>query len=93
MGEISCGAWPKNTAHTNLEKAVTLNWVLGFLSRAGWQDGRDLLAQVDQASIAAWMDNYCAAHPLDTVIQGSWVLERELTARTTPDVPNKSTAR
>jgi hypothetical protein len=84
MGEMSCGAWPKAAKFDDPEKASVLNWVLGFMSRASGDRGLDLMANVDVPSISAWMDNYCAAHPLDTKITGSYVLERELVARTAP---------
>lgn len=81
MGELSCGAWPKELKYNHPEKGALLNWVLGYLGRAqqaralGWFD------DIDPASISAWMDNYCQANPLDSVVQGTMKLEAELVAR------------
>jgi hypothetical protein len=79
---FNCGNWPKSADYTSVEKAVMLNWVLGFLSRASGESGRpDLLLNTDQQTVAAWLDTYCAAHPLDGVPTAAHVLQNELTAR------------
>jgi hypothetical protein len=84
MGPISCGSWPKDEPHTRPGKALMLNYVLGYLSRASVAHKRDLLAHVDPASVSAWMDNYCQTHPLDTILRGADVLEEELFVRAAP---------
>ncbi len=81
MGNLSCGAWPKYAAHDDLRKAVLLNWALGFLSRGAIANNADLLAEVDQASVSAWLDAYCAAHPLDKITTAASELEAELLQR------------
>lgn len=81
MGEISCGSWPKDEVYGQIDKAVRLNWILGSLSRASFAHKIDLLETVDQASVSAWVDNYCRAHPLETQIDAAWALERELAQR------------
>jgi hypothetical protein len=35
MGEASCAAWPQKEAYDDFDKALLLNWVLGWLSRSG----------------------------------------------------------
>ncbi|NEX94650.1 hypothetical protein [Caulobacter sp. 17J65-9] len=87
MGEMSCGAWPKHSPYTAIDKALTLNWVLGFISGRSSLRERDMLATVDIASVSAWMDNYCAEHPLDTVIMAAHALEKELLARAPAIIP------
>jgi hypothetical protein len=77
MGEATCAAWPKNQAYDDFDKALLLNWVLGWLSRSG-KDGADVLARVDQPTVSGWVDRYCAAHPTDTLISAAAVLETEL---------------
>jgi hypothetical protein len=81
MGQIGCGDWPKYLHSDDLAKAALLNWVLGYLSRASLSESADLLENVDQASVSAWLDNYCSVHPLDTLVQGAWALEKELVVR------------
>lgn len=80
MGEASCSAWPKDQAYDDYDKALLLNWVLGWLSRSG-AEGPDLLASVDQAAISQWLDSYCASHPDDNLITAAHVLERQLALR------------
>lgn len=79
MGEATCAAWPKNQAYDDFDKALLLNWVLGWLSRSG-KDGSDVLARVDQPAVSGWLDRYCAAHPDDTLISAAALLETELSA-------------
>jgi hypothetical protein len=80
MGEATCAAWPKEQAYDDFDKALLLNWVLGWLSRSG-KDGTDVLARVDQPTVSGWVDRYCAAHPGDTLISAAAQLETELTGK------------
>ena len=87
MGEksFSCGQWPKGVDYHTPDKAFMLNWVLGFLSGVGTSPtSPDLLANTDNASIAAWIDNYCAANPLDTMLVAATKLRWELDRRERP---------
>jgi hypothetical protein len=82
---FSCGEWPEAAPYTRADKALRLNWVLGFLSAASLQDGYpDLLANVDNPSVAAWIDNYCAANPLDSIVTAAFRLRDELIRRERP---------
>lgn len=78
MGEATCSAWPAKQAYDDFDKALLLNWVLGWLSRSG-KDGADVLARVDQPGVSRWLDRYCTAHPTDTLISAAASLETELT--------------
>ena len=80
MGQASCSAWPRQQAYDDYDKALLLNWVLGWLSRSG-KDGADILARVDQVSVSGWLDRYCAAHPDETLISAAAKLEGGLTAQ------------
>jgi len=77
MGEANCSAWPVHQAYDDFDKALLLNWVLGWLSRSG-KDGSDILAKVDQPTVSRWVDRYCASHPSDTLISAAAMLETEL---------------
>lgn len=85
MGQMSCGSWPKEKPYNEPLKAVPLNWVLGYLSSSASDAHVDLLVNVDQASIAAWIDGYCSQNPLNSILDATVVLEAELRAR----VPQK----
>src|SRR5690606_21668512 len=77
MGEATCSAWPAHQAYDDFDKALLLNWVLGWLSRGG-KEGPDILASVDQVKVSAWLDHYCKANPGETLITAANTLEREL---------------
>lgn len=81
MGEASCSAWPVDQSYDDFDKALLLNWVLGWLSRGG-KDGTDVLAGVDQPSVSHWVDRYCASHPSDSLISAAALLETELSEKT-----------
>jgi hypothetical protein len=80
MGEASCAAWPIQESYDDFNKALLLNWVLGWLSRSG-KDGADLLSKVDQPTVSLWVDRYCAAHPTDTLISAAAMIETQLANR------------
>jgi len=77
VGNHSCGKWLA-TAHDTDEWFDQLNWVLGWLSAAGYYDVHGSLRKTDSDAIAAWMDNYCRQHPLKTIEDGAADLVREL---------------
>lgn len=82
MGDATCGGWRAAPADFNqLQKAALLNWVLGFLSARAEPGVKDVLADVQVSSIAAWIDNYCAANPLDYLVTAAFELEKALIAR------------
>jgi hypothetical protein len=68
VGTSSCGSW---TAYRRNREAFGFEqWILGFLSGAGFEgtDGTDPLNNTDADAVWAWMDNYCLAHPLDKIM-------------------------
>lgn len=76
VGTASCGRWveaPKDS----LPAEGYLAWVLGFLSGAGWA-GADTIRDIDNDAIKVWMNNYCQAHPLDSIAMGAQALALEL---------------
>jgi hypothetical protein len=87
LGDVSCGAWPKQLAYTNIEKAVPLNLVLGILFGRVSKTGFDVFEHVDIPSVSAWMDNYCQSNPLDSIIRGAHLLEDELISRASATKP------
>jgi hydrogenase/urease accessory protein HupE len=43
-------------------------WVVGFLSGVGWpQNKYDPLAGMVAGGVWGWVDNYCRAHPIETI--------------------------
>lgn len=83
-GGVTCGAWLQ-TRQSN-QHYGELHWVQGFISSYNQYvyTGRNpngIFGSVDHDSIAAWMDNYCRANPLETVYKGTLHLVEELKHR------------
>jgi hypothetical protein len=84
----SCGEWidqrkkdgnplyPQETIYSNSVRG----WLWGFYSGASIY-GRRPLAIVQPAAIDAWVDKYCADHPLEDIDRAAVVLVDELAAR------------
>src|SRR5689334_19748197 len=82
-GAQSCGAWTKAQANRPMLNpsglvAPTPNgpnfisqhqWVLAFISAYNVYQGAtpDVTKGTDANGLFAWMDNYCAAHPLNMI--------------------------
>lgn len=83
MGELTCGEWMsyRDMPYTNEPKAGALNWILGFLSASAIDRNADILHSIEPSSVAAWMDNYCSANPLEKILSGANVLRDELVKR------------
>lgn len=82
LGSMTCGAWragPRD--HELYPKSLMVNWVLGVIAGRSAMRGDDVLRDVEIESIAAWLDDYCAASPLDTLVQATFKLEQDLIIR------------
>ena len=78
-GGKSCGTWVaerKGDSHVLLA-----TWVLGYLSGRASSENSSALSTTDLNAIIAWMDNYCAANPLDYITDGTNRLHQELQKR------------
>ena len=79
-GAASCGKWLASS-HDSGDRNRKLNWVLGWLSAAGYYDVLGSLKETDSDAIAAWVDNYCRDKPLDTISNAASALVRTLAVR------------
>jgi hypothetical protein len=61
-GVNSCGKWLSDRKADRWYDEG--QWLLGWVSAVGYY-GVANLRQTDSDAIAAWLDNYCQAHPLD----------------------------
>jgi hypothetical protein len=87
VGTDSCGSWTterQTVATAPSSKAFSQSqWLLGYLTAINadvWPDHR-LTDVTDSDGIFAWVDNYCAAHPLDDIATASSALVLELMTR------------
>ena len=67
QGTLSCGRWTEDNRAGRDKHLQT--WVIGFVSGAcaALAASKVELRQTDSDAMAAWIDQYCAAHPLETV--------------------------
>jgi hypothetical protein len=72
-GAASCGRWLEMRRADNYYAYG--NWVLGYISA---KSEHLRLKDSDSDAMAAWMDKYCAEHPLDTIQKGTVFLLKEL---------------
>lgn len=71
-GAISCGEWTAD--RKGAIGYSDLGWVLGYLTAYNqyvWTRTDDVAHGIDPDGIAAWMDGYCMAHPLNTIANGA----------------------
>jgi hypothetical protein len=86
-----CGGWTAQRKDPStggqLGAASLLIWVEGFISGSAWtQQALNIqLKDTDPDAIAAWMDKYCADHPLDELVQGAASLVIELKGQRWPE--------
>lgn len=83
-GYDSCGDW---TSHRkNRDNQILEGWVLGYVTAANVYGDNDGLLGTGSGStgMLAWVDQYCAANPLDTVLTASAKLVIELKRRRAP---------
>lgn len=78
LGNSSCGEWlnERKSEQVSLSEAAMEHWVLGFLGGAGWR-GYALKNSGTQA-VTAWLDQYCAENPLESMADATANLAREL---------------
>lgn len=83
-GVSTCGSWTSDLKEGSVTSRYDKVWLQGYLSafnNYGSYPGGDVTAGVDADGLFAWMDNYCAAHPLDKIAKGAASLIDELRAR------------
>ncbi|HTK34061.1 MAG TPA: hypothetical protein VL358_02085 [Caulobacteraceae bacterium] len=92
MGPSRCAGWPKTGAITSAEKAVSLNWALGFLS--GWAAYANLalLDVVEPKVVDDWLTTYCKANPTVPLPLAVRELERDFESRLPPPEPSPEAA-
>ncbi len=83
-GVQSCGKWTADRQAGPNEFHEWYNavfWLQGYITALSSERGVSLFEHVDNKAISAWLDNYCNANPLDTILDASRNLARELERR------------
>jgi hypothetical protein len=80
---ISCGTWTAYRRSTTLDetlgRAKSEGFVVGFLSGLNaLKNVPEILSGLDEGALYAWMDNHCAAHPLEAIPEAATILANEL---------------
>jgi hypothetical protein len=83
VGTESCGVWTKTRTQRPkpvLDIAEQAEWVDGFISAFNFYQAtvEDVIQRTDIDGVYAWIDNYCAAHPLDQISTATIELIEEL---------------
>ena len=78
-GALSCGTWTSGDSSERLRRGA---WIRGFVSGAGYEGAK--LRDTDSTGIEAWISQYCAAHPLDTIATASSHLVESLVTTGSP---------
>jgi hypothetical protein len=75
-GAKTCGWWTAKRAGIDPEKYMASSWVLGFLAGSNYfaTGIYDVSKGVDNEGLLAWVDNYCAVNPLDSVADAAMEL-------------------
>jgi hypothetical protein len=82
-GLTLCGAWTQARITNAPERLNMEHWVAGYPSNFNTVNDvdpsiPDLLKDQEWDGLMAWIDTYCAAHPLDKVDRAARTLELEL---------------
>jgi hypothetical protein len=80
IGDMTCPKWTSNRADPTTA-VQSRSWLLGFMTGLAITSQTDVLQYTDAESVGLWMDNYCRAHPLDTVATSGLALFTELRER------------
>lgn len=82
-GYDTCGNWTENRKFPNIRTQALEGWVLGFVSGYNmYEDPKGNVApSVSASGLLAWVDQYCAANPLDSLTTAGVKLVIELRNR------------
>ena len=89
FGTTSCGEWTDKRAMRNddgiggVAWLFRSAWIQGYLtaSQTTFPEIYDQIKETDAEGIAAWVDNYCHARPLDDLEKAADALVNELLAK------------
>jgi hypothetical protein len=80
----SCGTWTNDRRAGNERSADVENWLAGLITgynHYGPDPAGGTASGIDIQGIYAWVDQYCAANPLDNLVTAGFRLVDELERR------------
>lgn len=83
IGISSCGHWTevRKLGADSWPAMNIASWVAGYVTAINRVKAGSIVGRADVEAIDAWIDNYCAAHPLDDVAKATDMLVVELKKR------------
>jgi hypothetical protein len=82
LDEMSCAAW-KKTNDPELREPY-IQWVRGFLSGHNYANQSKQVAEVSSATVAMFVDRYCAEHSGSTVAEAAMRMSDQYSGRNAP---------
>lgn len=76
-GSRPCGTWLEVRSQALPEGEVLQSWVLGYFTGVNANfltSSSDVTGGLDPDALFSWIDNYCAAHPLDSLARATGAL-------------------
>jgi hypothetical protein len=73
-GSRPCGSWLQLRSQALPESAILQSWVLGYVTSVNanlLSVDQDVTAGAAPDALFSWIDNYCAAHPLDSLARAA----------------------
>jgi hypothetical protein len=73
-GSRPCGDWLRTRSQAAPDSAVLQSWVLGYITSVNANVltvTQDVSAGMTSEGLFAWIDNYCADHPLDSIARAA----------------------
>jgi hypothetical protein len=83
-GGRPCGSWLQVRSQALPDSAMLQSWVLGYVTSVNANVltvGQDVTKGDSPDALFTWVDNYCAAHPLDSVARAAGGLVESLRAK------------
>jgi hypothetical protein len=69
-GSVSCGTWTQESRRQSSTYATYAQWVLGYLTASNaylLTHDESVAKGMDNIALLAWIDNFCAANPLENI--------------------------
>jgi hypothetical protein len=73
-GSRPCGSWLRVRSQALPDSAIMQSWVLGYVTSVNanlLSVNRDVTGDAAPDALFTWIDNYCAAHPLDSLARAA----------------------
>ena len=84
-GSRPCGSWLQLRSQAQPDSAMLQSWVLGYITSVNAHEltiTKDISDGTNPEALFSWIDDYCAAHPLDSVARAAASLSGVLRSST-----------